>query len=221
MGRSTCRAAARLDVEAALSRSPDQPVYLLFRPLAAGPQAAFEKLSMQQIEKINGFATRLNDVSEDIEVCVANGSVKSDHRRVSVYEPLVLNSVEVTTKYADYLQLADRTEVQSTGDVAAPAGSRVTVKFVTNRPVLDGKVAWSGLPAEPLKPDAANPNAAAMSFEVSRDVTYEFNITDVDGQEYQGPAPASVRAIKDEPPTIALQYRWARPRCIRWARSVF
>ena len=195
-----------LDIEAALSRSPDQPVSLLFRPAAAGPQAAFEKLSMQQIEKINGFATRINDVSEDMEVCVATGNVKSDRFRVSVYEPLVLNSVEVTTKYADYLQLADRTEVQSSGDVAAPAGSKVTVKFVTNRPVQGGKVTWSGLPPEPLKPDAADPNAAALSFEVSRDATYEFSITDVDGQEYQSPAPASVRVIKDEPPTIALQY---------------
>lgn len=195
-----------LDIEAALSRSPDQPVSLLFRPAAAGPQAAFEKLSMQQIEKINGFATRINDVSEDMEVCVATGNVKSDRFRVSVYEPLVLNSVEVTTKYADYLQLADRTEVLSAADVAAPVGSHVVVKFVTNRPVKDGKVEWVGLPAQMLRPDTADPNAAVFSFDVNRDATYQFTIADVDGQEYQSPAPAAVRAIKDEPPTVVLKY---------------
>ncbi len=90
--------------------------------------------------------------------------------------------------------------------MAAPVGSKVTIKFVTNRPVKDGQVAWTGLPAQPLTPDAGNPNAAVLSFEISRDATYQFRITDVDGQEYQSPTPATVRAIKDEPPTIALQY---------------
>ena len=195
-----------LEVEAALSRPSDRPVNLLFRPVAAGPQAAFEKLPMEQIEKINGFAARINDLSEDIELCVAVGGAQSDHYRASVYDPLALNSVEITTKYADYLQLADRTEVLSAADVAAPVGSHVMVKFVTNRPVKDGKVEWVGLPAQMLRPDTADPNAAVFSFDVNRDATYQFTIADVDGQEYQSPAPAAVRAIKDEPPTVVLKY---------------
>lgn len=116
------------EFEAVLSRTADKPVMLNFRPRTAGAQ--WQALPMTEIEKLNGFQGSLADVSEDLEFQVVCGADKSEVHTIAVYDPLVVQSLEVTTHYPAYTKLPDRMENPSSGDVEALIDSTVTVRIV-------------------------------------------------------------------------------------------
>ncbi|MBM4041157.1 MAG: hypothetical protein FJ290_21865 [Planctomycetes bacterium] len=213
------------DLEATLSRAPEAPVFLHFRSLAAEQaQTRWRHLPMAEVERLNGFRIVIPDVNEEMEFFVAAGEDRSPTHRISVYDPLAIEGVEVTTRYPDYLKLPDHKDVQVTGDVAAPVGSKVTVRILTNRPLADGALEWVGSAGfspspgpkerpegrttnvQPLAVDPQQKTSAFASFEVTKDAAYTFRVRDIMGQKGESAGPAAVKALPDKPPTIALTH---------------
>ena len=193
------------DFEATLSKPKpaEQAVTLYFRPRTAG--AEWQKLAMTEIEKLNGFQGSLADVSEDLEFYVACGADKSDTYRLTVYDPLIVQSLEMATHYPDYVKQPDRVEKPSPGDVTALIGSKVTLRVLTSTPLKDGQIKWSNGQTADVTVDPQSKATATVSFEVKEDATYDYTLTDVNGQQAVSAAPLSVHVIPDTPPTIEVK----------------
>lgn len=196
---------ADLELEALLSREPDEPVLLSFRPAAdAGDEEKWQPLPMRQIEKLHGYARTLQSVSEDMEVRVSSGPYVSETRHITVYDPIELRGVEIATHYPEYLRFPDRIETLTNGDVAAPIGSKVTVRVVVNTPLASGKLTWEDGRGQDLAVDPQRKNTARASFDVDESRHYSFEVTDIDGQVARSLGPSEVFALVDRPPTVDL-----------------
>ena len=194
------------ELEVELSRESTHPVLLHFRAAAPGGKTRWRTLPMKEVEKLNGFQAQLADVNEDMEYYVSTAKFESTPHAISVYDPLVLEGVEVTTRYPSYLKLPDRVEVQSGGDAMAPIGSTVIVRVLTNRPLEAGTLTWDDGSALPLKPVVDKPQSAAASFIVEADRSFTFKVRGVMAQESESAGPSFVRAIKDAAPTLEVRY---------------
>lgn len=204
-GDASLQRGASFDFEATLSRSVDKPVVLNFRPRAQGDGGVWQTLPMTEIEKLNGYQGSLSDVSEDLEYYVSCGADKSEVHRLTVFDPLVIQSLEVTTRYPAYLKIPDRVEKPSGGDVEAVLGSTVTVRINASTPLKEGQVKWSNGRIQPLTVDANANTGATFSFEVKEDATYDYSLTDTNGQQAASTASLSVKAIPDDPPTLEIK----------------
>lgn len=194
-----------VDLEAALSRPPDEAVVLHFRPAVEGDDAPWRDLPMGEIDKLNGFAATLKDINEDLQFYVSSGEHRSDAHAITVYNPLALVGLEVRTKFPAYLKRPDRVEPTATGDVAAPIGSAVTVRLLTNNPLAGGRLTWEGAAPQDLEV-ADEKTVAAASFDVAKDGAYGFTLRDIDGQELTSTVPAYVRALVDQPPALEVRF---------------
>ena len=194
------------ELEVELSRESSHPVLLHFRAAAPGGKTRWRTLPMKEIEKLNGFRAQLADVNEDMDYYVSTATLESLPHTITVYDPLVLEGVEVTTRHPSYLKLPDRVEVQSGGDAMAPIGSTVTVRVLTNRPLEGGTLTWDDGSTLALKPVVDKPQSAAASFTVETDRSFTFTVRDVMAQAAASAGPSFVRAIEDAPPTLELRY---------------
>ena len=193
---------ATFDFEVTLSRAAEQPVTLNFRPLTQGAQ--WQSLPVKEIEKLNAFQGTLADVSEDLEFQVVSGKDKSDIHKLMVFDPLVVQGMEVTTHYPAYAKLPDRVENPSGGDVSALEGSTVTVRLITSNALKDGKVKWNDGKSQELTVDATATSAAAFTFEVKNEGSYDYVVNDVNGQQAANAVPLTVHLLPDAPPTLKV-----------------
>ena len=191
-------------LEATLSRPADGPVVLRFRAAADGEKAPWRELPMKEVDRLNGFAAALKDVNEEMQFCVTSGRYASQIHRISVYDPLVVEGLEVTTRFPAYLKLPDRVEPGQGGDVAAPIGSTVTLRLRANNALASGALRWQDGPEQGLS--IGDPKTwASASFEVQKDASYTFVVRDTDGQELASTVPFAVRALKDQPPRVEVK----------------
>ena len=205
-GDASLARGASVDFEASLSRTAEKPVVLNFRPRAQGDAGAWQHLPMTAIEKLNGYQGSLSDVSEDLEYYVSSGADKSETHHLAVFDPLVVQSMAVTTHYPAYLKLPDRVENPSSGDVEAVIGSTVTVRINTSTPLKEGTIKWDSGQAQPVTIDPQTPAAAEVTYEVKQDATYDYALADTNGQKAASLAPLTVKAIADKPPTVTIKF---------------
>ena len=192
------------DLEAVLSRQSADEVVFHFRPLTdRSADTSFKTLAMKELEKLNTYRGLLPDVNEGFEYFVSSGPYKSEPHRIGVFDPLVIKSVETTTKFPAYMRSADRIETSDQADVAAPVGSTVSVRFVTNRPLQAGDLLWEkGNPTHGTI-DPLHKEALSASFPVKDTTTFQYTLKDVAGQVFTSRA-ATLTAVVDLPPTIKM-----------------
>ena len=194
------------DLEVGLSRPSEAPIVLLFRSVVDEYAEDWRLIPMEEIEKLNTYRIVLPDVNEDLEFYVGSGDDRSGAYHITVYDPLVLEGVEVTTHFPGYLKLSDRVETLANGDVAAPIGSEVTVCVLTNRPLAQGKLTWDDGKEQKLTIGTGDRTTASATFKVEEDTTYTYQVLDIDNQEAESPGAAYVRALGDGPPSLELKY---------------
>ena len=192
-------------LEARLSREPldGKPAMLHFRSVA-DPElpGEWQQLPMEQIEKLHGYARRLESVSEPMEYRVSAEAYVSATHRITVYDKIELQAVEIGTRFPAYLGFPDRVDELSNGDVSAPIGSTVSVRIVVNTQLASGKLVWEGGAEQPLQVDPSRKASAWASFAVQKSRRYSFEVTDIDGQVARSLGPSEVYALPDRPPTL-------------------
>ncbi len=193
-----------IDLEAVLSRPSEDPVVLNFR-IAGDAKANWRTIAMSEAPKLNGYNVNLPDVNDETEYFVSSGPYRSDKHKISVYDKLAINGVELTTKYPAYLGVPDRVETVSSGDIAVPIGSQMRVRVLTNRPLATGQLTWQDGSRQPMKIDG-NGKSVSASFEVKADASYNFAISDVMKQKAEGASVSTVRALVDNPPTMEIKF---------------
>ena len=193
------------ELEATLSRPPEAPVVLQFRSLAPDGDD-WRLLPMSEIEKVNTYWIVLADISEEMEFYVSSGGHRTPAYHLAVYDPLVLEGVEIVTHFPEYLNLEDRVETLANGDVAAPVGSKVTARILANRPLARGQIAWEDGTEQKLIVDMQEDSSAYAEFTIEDDTTYTYEVVDIDGQAGSSPGAAYVRALKDISPMLEVKY---------------
>jgi hypothetical protein len=203
-GDSSLARGSSFDFEVTLSKAKpaDKSVMLNFRPKDGGD---WQQLPMSEIEKLNGFQGTLPDITEDLDFFVSCGADKSDTFHLSVYDPLVVQSLETTVHYPDYLKMPDELTRPSTGDVTTVVGSTVTLRVLTSTTLKAGEIKWNDGTTQPMTVDPQSPATATISFPVKADATYDYTVTDVNCQQAVSPASLAVHAVPDAPPTIAVK----------------
>ncbi len=197
------------DLEATLTRDPAGPVRFHFRPLLIDADEAeddmpWHALAMDRIEKLYGYGMTLPDINEPIEFYVSAENYESVRGRITVFDPLTVESMKLVTTYPEYLQLPDNIEYTPNGDVATVIGSTVTLQIATNRPLASGKITWDDGEEVAMIIAGDDQQDATVSFVVNENRTFRYRIEDVGGQVVESAAPAFVSALQDQPPTLEL-----------------
>ncbi len=193
-------------LEATLSHASGEPVVLNFRPAGQANQP-WRSVPMKEIERLNSFTGALNDVDEDVEFCVSTGADRSKVYKVGVFDALRLSGFEVKTEYPGYLQLPPRTEQAASADIMAPTGSKVTVKVLANTALTNGTITWADGKKQAMRlENGPEQGAATVSFDISKDTSYDFAVTDANGQAERSVVSCAVRALPDDPPKIEVKY---------------
>lgn len=188
-----------LQLQASTSRTPQGNVAFHFRSLSAGGE--WKMLNMTETDKLHAYQLTLPDINEDLEFFVSVENARTAPNRVTVFDPLLIKSYEVVTKYPSYLRFPDRIDTPATPDIAAVAGSTVTIRTIANGPVASGTLAWDG--KEP-QPGTADGESLTASFEVTANGSFHIQLTDKYGQKAETPAPALVTALPDRAPAVKL-----------------
>ena len=190
--------------EATLSKSkpPDSTVKLFLR--SRGSAAPWQQLPMTELEQLNGYQGIISDVSENLEFYVACGSVHSETCQLAAYDPLVVQKMEVTIHYPDYVKEPDQIIHPFTGDLTALVGSTAILRIVASTPLKEGQIKWASGLSQPMVLDPQVKAQASFSFEVKEDTTFDYRLVDVNGQQASSAAPLSIHALPDNPPTIKV-----------------
>ena len=195
-----------LKVKAKLSQMPESDVVLSFGTKGS---VAFQRLKMDEIDELNGFALRLPDINDDIEVQVETGrpgGVKSvsDRVLVTVYDPLEIKGYEVTLCPPAYTRQKPTTDLGPAGDIAALQGTVVKFRALANAPLAGGTLVFDDGTKVALAGDKGKDNAAGGEFTVSKDGSYTVRVTGSDEQKGDPSSAFSIKALKDEPPSVSV-----------------
>lgn len=191
-----------LNLQAVANRRPTAAVSFHFRSLASGGE--WKLIPMSETEQLNTFGLTLPDINEDLEYFVSAENTKSEPRRVSVYDPLLIKSYEVVIKHPAYLRFADKQLTPAAPDVAAPVGSNVVIRAITNGQLRSGKLILNGAPTDGVLPEGEGTAVSEHSLAVQKNASFTLSFTDVHGQTVTTPTPANLSAIVDQPPTVKL-----------------
>ena len=93
-------------------------------------------------------------------------------------------------------------ESDCNGDVRAPIGTFVTLKFTTNKPIKEGYLQMGGNERIVLRIVVDHPTEAEATFLVEHDGVYTIQLTDADGLSNTDPRECKVIALVDRPPRI-------------------
>jgi hypothetical protein len=191
-----------LKVKAKLSALPQADVVLNFRTKGA---VTFQKLHMDEVDEINTYALRLPDVNDDLEIFVQSGTHRSSDVVVSVYDPLEVKGYEVTLIPPAYTKQPATTEFGTGGDITALEGTKVKFRAVANTALSTGELIFDDGAKVKLTGETSGEKGAIGEFTVVKDGTYNVRLVSADDQKSEPSSNFSIKATKDEPPSVAVE----------------
>lgn len=118
-----------------------------------------------------------------------------------VRHPASVTGIDVHYQYPPELGLPPRTE-EATGDVYAPAGTRVQLRIHTDKPVRAGSLLVFGAAPAPLSREGDRLLSAGLT--VSGDGSYRVALTDSDNLQNPGDVEYFIRMLADTPPDVHI-----------------
>jgi hypothetical protein len=147
------------------------------------------------------FHVALGPVNGSFTYRVVAGTVKSPDYTVTVAHAPRVARVDVAYTYPPELGLKPRTEVDS-GDIYAPAGTRVQVRIHTDRPAASGQMALGDGHSIALAPDT--PTTMSAAFTLVDDNSYRVALADSEGMANPGDTEYFIRMLEDRPPDVRI-----------------
>lgn len=143
----------------------------------------------------------LSHVAADLTYAVRVGALRSPEYRVTVRRRPAVSRIDVRYDYPSYTRLAQRVDEDS-GDIYAPAGTKVEVRVTTRDPVASGGLAFAD--GAPLGLDAIAPRQLRGEFTVATDTAYRVALDDGRGLRARDDTEYFVRVMDDRPPDVRL-----------------
>jgi hypothetical protein len=191
-----------IEFAATLSRRP--PSKPVFHYQFAGAEGKEHAVEMEEDQARFGYRLPFRDINESFTYYVAAGPSASQKYEIKVYDPLAVRGIELTCHYPEYLQRDPQSSFGSSGDVTALAGTRVAVKVVANNPLKSGTLTLDNQATVAMTCGAKAQDGATGSFTVQKDGSYTYEVTDVYGGTVKLQDFFFIKAVPDNPPTVAM-----------------
>ncbi|OFW11537.1 MAG: hypothetical protein A3H96_22800 [Acidobacteria bacterium RIFCSPLOWO2_02_FULL_67_36] len=115
--------------------------------------------------------------------------------------PPRVRRIDVRYAYPAFSGLGPKTE-EDGGDVYGPAGTKVTLRVFSDKPVTAGSLRTASASTLPLR--VADGGALESTFVLSGDDSYRVKLTDADGLESAADTEYFIRLMEDGPPSVRI-----------------
>ena len=133
---------------------------------------------------------------------VVSGSLSSREFSVAALEPARVRRIDLEYEFPAFTKLAPRHD-EDGGDIYGPAGTKVTVRVHTDKPVVGGALAVrSGEPVR-LAPNGRETELTG-TLTLAQDGAYRVGLTDIDGLASAGETEYFIRIMDDQPPDVRI-----------------
>ncbi|KAA3616080.1 MAG: hypothetical protein DWQ05_10040 [Calditrichaeota bacterium] len=197
-GDSRVKRGASLQVAATLKNYIPDAVQLYF----SGPDSVWQNFTMQpQGDKKADVGYELFDIQSGFQYYVKAGTEISEVFNVSVFEAPQIKQIDLAFRYPAFTQLKPRKEKDS-GDVWAPAGTKVTVEVLSTVVVTEAELLLGD--NKSLAMNLISDSTARASFKVEKDSFYKIRLATSDGLDNKPLAEYFIRALQNQPPSITV-----------------
>jgi hypothetical protein len=149
----------------------------------------------------DGFNYVIESVDRSFSYDVTMGAARSARYAVTALRPPRVERIDLHYVYPSFTRLAPRDE-QDGGDIYAPAGTRVSLRIQTDKPIATGELTLGRSSAVPLTPqDDCTVEAELV---LAKDDSYRIHLADGDGLTSRGEAEYFIRVMDDRPPAVRI-----------------
>jgi hypothetical protein len=152
-------------------------------------------------EDANTFAFAFESVDRTFSYHVVAASAKSSPFTVTALFPPRIDRIDVRYEYPAFTGLKPREE-EDGGDIYGPAGTKVTLRIFTDKPVTSGELALAQGASLSLR--MASVKTLETDMVLSRDGAYRVRLVDVDGLRSAGDVEYFIRLMDDRPPDVHI-----------------
>ena len=143
----------------------------------------------------------IESVDRSFTYKVVAAAVTSKAYSVTAIHAPRVRRIDIRYEYPAFSGLGPRME-EDAGDIYGPAGTSVTIRIHTDKPVVAGTLALSGSTALQLRP--AGDRMVDADLTLSRDDSYRVLLSDADGLESRGDTDIFIRLMNDRPPEVRI-----------------
>jgi hypothetical protein len=159
------------------------------------------------------------EAAESFQFYIASGDDQSKPRSVEIVQRPRIENVGVTYQFPKYTERKDQTVAESTGDIAALAGTRIKLAVTTSKPIKEaaleteageiidlsgstGDKSWAG--EFVVWSDDATGEHAMSDFVLTAPTRFRIRLIDTDGYENATPLWSAITLIKDQVPSVSI-----------------
>ena len=151
-----------------------------------------------------GYQLRLPSVDRSFTYRVRAGALRSSTYHVDALDRPRIEGIDLAYVYPSFSGLAPRQETD-TGDIYAPAGTKVTVRVRASKPLRTAQLRATdgdGTRALPLQVTAEKQGEVALT--VAKDGAYRIALTDTDAIDNGEETEYFIRVMDDRPPDVRI-----------------
>ena len=150
------------------------------------------------------YEVKIPSVDRSFAYRVRAGGLRSASYRVEALDRPRIEGIDLAYVYPSFSGLKPRTETD-TGDIYAPAGTTVTVKVRSSKPLKAAELrATDGEGARALPLQVVGERQGEVAFTVARDGAYRIALTDTDAVGNGEDTEYFVRVMDDRPPDVRI-----------------
>ena len=150
-----------------------------------------------------GYVVDWPHVEADFRYRVVAGALTSPEYQVSAIDAARVTRIDLEYAFPAFTGMAPRHE-EDGGDIFGPAGTTVTIRVHTDKPVRRGAVALEGGTALPLKAEGQEATTLVAGLTIAQDSAYRIGLEDVDGLASPEGTEYFVRVLDDRPPDVRI-----------------
>ena len=148
------------------------------------------------------FAGKLQNVKESLKYYVSMADAQSQQYSITVVYKPIIDSLQLELHYPRYTRLPPQPLDANKGNVAAPLGTKVSVRATSSKDVASAFVVFDDETKTRL--EAEEPKTLTGSFIVQRSGRYHISVMDTDGQSNSDPIIYSISVLADQPPQVKI-----------------
>jgi hypothetical protein len=147
------------------------------------------------------YRASLQSIRGNTEYYVQLEDVRSEHYTLTVVDRPVIKSMQVRLDFPAYTKLPPRIQDEFIGDVTALAGTKISIRAVASKELLQSRIVFGLGPPLPL---SIHGEQLSATFPLKSETTYSLELKDNDGLQNEDPVKYQLKVIPDESPTIAI-----------------
>ena len=150
-----------------------------------------------------GYVVDWPKVEADFRYRVVAGALTSPEYQVSAIDAARVTRIDLEYAFPAFTKMAPRHE-EDGGDIFGPAGTTVTIRVHTDKPVRRGAVALEGGTALPLQAEGQEATTLVAGLTIAQDGAYRIGLEDIDGLSSPEGTQYFVRVLDDRPPDVRI-----------------